>query len=800
MQTLWQDLRYGARMLIKNPGFTLIAVITLALGIGANTAIFSVVNGVLLRQLPYPDSGRLMVVRETKLPQLPEFSVAPGNFLDWQRQSTVFAHLVAYGGGTYYMIGHGEPERLRGGRVSAGFCATLGIRPEQGRDFLPEEDQPGRDQVALISNSLWQRRFGADPQVLGQTLTLSERSYTVIGVMPPHFQFPDQNTEFWTPLALTPRERQDHSKHGLAVTARLKPGVTVEQAQAEMTALAGRLAEQYPASNAGWNVKVVPMLEYAVGGVRRALLVLAVAVACVLLIACANVANLLLARAATREKEMAMRTALGASRWRLFRQLLTESVLLALLAGSASLLVAVWSLDLLLALAPLPRAQEVALDGRALGFTLMLTLLTGLFFGLAPGRQAAQLDLTAALKGSRRGSTGGVRRWRAGNFLITAEVALVLVLLLAAGLMTQTFWRLQRLDLGFDPQRLLNMSIVLPQSKYPAAQSRAAFFSHLIRQLSALPGVQSVGASQWSPFSGNYMLTFSVTGRAPQAPDKQPSMNYYAVSPDFFKTMDIHLLRGRAFTEHDGPGAPRVAIINETLAKRFFPDQDPIGQRIVISNAPDAAREIVGIVGDVRQVGREGKTQPQTYEPYLQQPFPSMNLVVRTTGDPSRLIPAVRREVFSLDPNQPIWGLGPVAEDVSNSVRGERFSMLLLGTFAVVALALAAAGIYGVTAYSVAQRTQEIGIRLALGALPRDVLRLVVRQGMTPALLGVALGLAAAFALTRLMAGLLYGVSATDPLTFVVIALLLALVALAACWIPARRAMKVDPMIALRCE
>src|SRR5262245_44883744 len=771
MNILLQDLRYGARMLFKNPGFTLIAVITLSLGIGANTAIFSVVNGVLLRPLPYPDSERLMVVRETKLPQFQEFSVAPGNFMAWQQQSTSFTNLTAYSGGTYYLIGRGEPERLHGTRVTAEFFATLGILPEQGRDFLPEEDQPGHDQVALISHGLWHRRFGTDPQVIGQTLTLSERSYTVIGVMPPHFQFPDQHTDFWVPRALTPHERQDHGRHGLAVVARLKPDVTVEQAREEMMALAGRLAEQYPASNAGWNVKIVPMLEYAVSGARRALFVLAGAVACVLLIACANVANLLLARAATREREIAVRAALGAGRGRLLRQLLTESMLLALLAGGASLLVAAWSLDLLLALSPLPRAEEVALDARALGFGLTLTLLTGLLFGLAPAWQSTQLNLTASLKAGRRSSTGGEKRRRAGNILITAEVALALILLLAAGLMTQSFWRLQQLDLGFNPQRLLNLSIVLPQTRYPAAQSRAALFNQLIRRLSALPGVQSVGASQWSPFSGNYSETFDIIGRAPQASGEQSSTNYYAVSPDFFGTMGISLLRGRLFTEQDVQGAPRVAVINETLARRFFPDQDPIGQRIIISNAPDAAREIVGIVGDVRQVGREGKVQPQTYEPYLQQPFPSMNLVVRTANDPNGLIPAVRREVFSLDPNQPILDLSPVAQEVYNSVGRERFAMLLLGTFAAVALILAAVGIYGVIGYSVAQRTHEIGVRLALGATPRDVLRLVVGQGMALVLLGVAIGLAATVALTRVMTSLLYGVSATDPVTFAVIAL-----------------------------
>jgi len=806
MTSFWQDLRYGLRMLAKNPGFTIVAVLALALGIGANSAIFSVVNTVLLRPLPYDDPDRLIVVRETKLPQFPEFSIAPGNFLDWQKQNTVFSQLEAYRGNTYNLTGTGEPERLRGTRVTTGLFPMLGVKPAQGRNFLAEEDKPGSGNVALISYGLWQRRFGGDANIIGQQLKLNDRSHTVIGIMPPGFQFPDRNVDLWAPMAFTDQERQVHGGHYISTLGRLKPGVNLEQALAEMKNIAQQLERQYPGSNAGWSVKLIPMLEFGVRDVKPALLVLLGAVACVLLIACANVANLLLARAATRQKEVAVRTALGAGRWRIVRQLLTESVLLALVGGVAGLLLGWGGMKLLLRLAPqgLPRIQDVTIDGRALGFTLLITLLTGVIFGLVPALQASRPDLNETLKDGGRGGTGGVHRQRIRNLLVIAEVALALVLLVGAGLMMKSFARLQQVDPGFDPKNALVAAIDLPGSKYPDNQQRLAFYNQLIQQLSALPGVQAVGATQSLPLGGDYVLGFVIQGRPPAAPGQDRSTNYYSVTTDYFKAAGMTLLRGRLFTERDTLGATNVAIINEAMAKRYFPNEDPIGQRIHVTQGPETFREIVGIVSDTKQYGLDQDTPVQTYTPYLQMPFSnSMVVVVRTAGDPLSLSAAVRSQVLSIDKQQPVASIRALEQILYNSLANQRFSMLLFGVFAAVAMVLAAVGIYGVMAYAVTQRTHEIGIRMALGASQSKVLKLVIKQGMLLVLIGVTLGLAAAFTLSILLTSfstLLYGIKPTDPTTYAGISLLLASVALAACYIPARRATKVDPMIALRYE
>ena len=804
MQTLMQDLRYGARMLLKMPGFTLIAVVTLALGIGANTAIFSVVNTVLLRPLPFKDPERLMMIRETKLPQFPEFSVAPGNFLEWQKQNTVFERMGAIRDITYNLIGSGNPEQLNAERVTDGFFAMFGVQPQLGRDFLPEENLPGGDNVVLLSHGLWQRRFGGNPDIINQTILLSGQRYTVVGIIPATYSFGRPDTELWTPMAFTPQQAQEYGGHYLAAVGRLKPGITVEQARTEMSVIANRLAKQYPADT-GWDVKLTPLLEFTVRSIKPALLVLLAAVAFVLLIACVNVANLLLARAAGRQKEIAIRTALGAGRWRIVRQLLTESVLLSLAGGALGLLLANWGLDLLLKLAPqdLPRISDVSLDGRVLAFSAVATLLTGVIFGLVPALQASKPNLNEVMKDAGRGSTEGGQRQLVRSTLVVLEVASALVLLVGAGLMIKSFWHLRQVDPGFNPNNALAVTVSLPQTKYPKDNQQSAFFQQLLEKVKTLPGVQAVGATNVVPLSGNdFVLAFEIDGRPPLPPGTGQSTNYYSASADYFKAMGIPLRRGRWFTERDTNDTPKVAVINETMAQKIFPNEDPIGKRLTFDDRQKTPAwfEIVGIVGDVKHYGLDQTTTLQTYEPSTQQTFAAMTLVVRTAGDPTSLSAAIRNAVLQLDKEQPVSNLKTLNQFVSTSIVQQQFAMLLLGVFAAVALLLAAVGIYGVLSYAVTQRTSEIGIRLALGAQAKDVLRLVLGQGMKLAGLGVALGLLAALALTSLMKTLLFGVSATDPLTFGLIALLLLSVAFVACWIPARRATKVDPMIALRCE
>jgi putative ABC transport system permease protein len=806
METLRKDVRYGVRMLIRNPGFTIVSVIALALGIGANAAIFSVVNGVLLRPLPFKEPDRLMMIRETKLPQFPEFSIAPGNFLEWKKQNTVFERLVAFRYSSLNLIGTGDPERLRALNVTEGFFAMLGSQPQQGRDFMSEEDQPGRNSVVILSHALWQRRFGGDPKILSQTITLNGKSYAVIGIMPEAFRFGggENEIELWTPMAFTAQEAQNHGGHYVSAIGQLKHGTTIDQARAEMSAIAARLATQYPV-NTGWDVKLVPMLEFAVRTIKPALIVLLVAVAFVLLIACANVANLLLARATGRQKEIATRTALGASRWRIVRQLLTESVILSLIGGVVGLLLAKWGMDLLLTLAPqdLPRMSNVSLDGRVLAFTAGITLLTGVIFGVVPALQASKPNLNETMKDAGRGSTEGGRKQLIRNSLVVLEVASALVLLVGAGLMIKSFWRLQQVDPGFNPNNTLTTSVQLPKLKYPEETQQVAFFQQLIQKAAALPGVQSVGASQVVPLTGNdYVLAFEIDGRAPLPPGASQSTNYYSVTADYFKAMGIPLQRGRVFTERDTKDSPRVAVINETMAKKMFSNEDPIGKRITFDDRDKNPEwfEIVGIVGDVKQYGLDQTTTMQTYEPFTQQTFNAMTLVVRTAGDPASLGAAIRSEVLSLDKEQPATNIKTLNQYLSTSLAQQRFSMVLLGVFAAVALVLAGVGIYGVLSYAVTQRTHEIGIRMALGAGRRDVLRLVVGHGMLLTVIGVVGGLLAAFGLTRLMASLLFGVTATDAMTFASVASVLLAVALLACYIPARRATKVDPLVALRYE
>jgi putative ABC transport system permease protein len=741
-----------------------------------------------------------MVLRETKLPQFPEFSISPGNFLDWQKQNTVFEKLAAIQNSAYNFTSDAtDPERLRGARVSAGLFEMLGATPALGRTFREDEDQPGQN-LAILSSALWKRRFGADPNIIGQAISLSATSYTVIGVMPPTFQFPDRDTELWTPVGFSAAQAQQLGSHYLSVIGRLNPGVTLAQAGTEMSAIAGRLAEQYSGTNAGWDVNIVPMQEYDVRDIKPALLILLGAVALVLLIACANVANLLLARGTARQKEIAIRTALGASRWRIARQLLTESVLLALAGGVVGLLLALWGTGLLLALAPedLPRVKDVALDGGVIAFTLSVTLLTGIIFGLAPAWQASRPNLNETLKEGGRGTTGGHHRVR-GSLVVT-EVALALVLLVGAGLLIRSFYRLRQVNPGFNTRNAMAVTVSLPGKKYAQPDQLAAFYTQLIEKVAGLPGVVATGASQTLPIQGDYLLGFNIQGRPPAGPGEDKSTNYYAVTPDYFKSMGIQLIRGRVFTDQDRKDSPRVAIINEEMAKRYFPDEDPIGKGINVTNGPETFREIVGIVGDVKQYGLAQATTLQTYEPFLQNPFSGMTLVVRSENNPAALTSAIRAQVLSIDKDQPIARTRALEQIVSDSVAKQRFAMLLLGTFGAVALVLAAVGLYGVMSYAVTQRTHELGIRMALGASTGNVLKLVIGQGMTLALVGVGIGVGGALALTRLMANLLFATGATDPVTFVGISVLLAGVALAACFVPARRATRVDPMVALRYE
>ncbi|HXG68904.1 MAG TPA: ABC transporter permease [Blastocatellia bacterium] len=804
METLAQDIRYGVRTLVKNPGFTIVAVIALALGIGANSAIFTVVNGVILRPLPYEDPEELVLVWETRPARnIMRGVFSPADFLDTRNQNQVFEDMAAFNGANITRTDGGEPERVRGNRVSHGFFSILGIQPALGRAFLPEDEKFGNHRVVILSHGYWQRRFAGDPDVIGKTLTLNSQPHTVIGILPAGFRFvwDSEEADMWLPLAFAEDKLARGSRY-LPVIARLKPGVSREQAQAEMDALAASLEQQYPDSNAGRGVFVASMHEEIVGDIRLALYVLLAAVAFVLLIACANVANLLLARAAGRQREVALRLALGASRFRLVRQFLTESVLLSMFSGALGLVLALWGLDFLKAVSPgdIPRLNEIGLDFRALGFTLGISLLTGLLFGIAPALQASNLDLNEALKEGGRSATVGFRRQRLRSLFVVAEVALALVLLIGAGLLIRSFLRLQEVKPGFDPNNVLTMAISLPEARYPKPEQQAAFFRQLLENLETLPGVETVGAVLPLPYShSNYSYTFDIEGRPSAAPGERTAASWRAVSPDYFRAMRIPLLKGRAFTEQDVRNAEKVIIINETMAQRYFPDEDPIGKRMTIGINNITAR-IVGIVGDVKFAGLDSELSPEMYTPYPQTTAGVMNIVMRTTGDPASVIAAARSQAQLLDRDLPVYDIKPMEERLSESVAQPRFNTLLLTIFAAVALALAVVGIYGVMSYSVTQRTHEIGIRMALGAGRGDVLRLVVGQGMALALVGVGVGLAGAYFLTRWLESLLFGVTATDPATFAAISLLLVAVALFASYIPARRATKVDPMVALRHE
>jgi len=811
MATLIQEVRYAGRTLMKNPGFTAVAVLALALGIGANSAIFTLINSVLLRPLPYPESDRLMVVmRRSRQGASPSVSIPKFDY--WKKNNRVFEKVTVndIAGAGYSLTGEGDPERVRGIRVSAEFFQVLGVSPAMGRGFLPEEDRPEGGRVVVISHGLWQRRFGGDRALIGKALTLGGESYTVVGVMPPRFQFPIES-DLWTPLR--PVVKSTDLANYLLCVARLKPGVRPEQAQSDMDRLALQLRQENPRLMFdGEGVRLTSFHEMLVGDVRPSLLVLLGAVGCVLLIACANVANLLLARAATRNKEIAIRMALGAGRARLLRQLLTESALLALAGGAVGVLLGFWGLKVLLALSParIPLV-EIGMDARALGFSLALSLLTGLMFGLVPALHASSPRLSETLKEGTTRATSGSRRTRLRSLLVVGEMALALVLVIGAALMIESFVRLRNVPPGFDPHNVLTMQMSLAGPRFAATSQVDSFMRQALQRIETLPGVVAAATVTNLPLEQGPDLPFDIEGR-PEA--EGGGAQWRAITPNYFRVMKIPLLRGRSFTEGEtGQSAP-VVIVNEAFAKRYFPKQDPIGERLTLGRIMgpefrDATRQIIGVVGDVKEVGLDRPTPPTMFFPCAQvvsavaaiinRLLPT-TWVVRTATEPLSMAPVVRREILAVDRQQPVANIRTMEQVFADSIARQNFNMLLLGVFAGLALLLAAVGIYGVMAYSVSQRTHEIGIRMALGAVRSQMARMVVGQGMVLALAGVLIGLAAAFGLTRLMASLLFGVRPANPVTFAGVSLLLTLVALVASYLPARRAMKVDPIVALRHE
>ena len=820
MQKIWQDLRYGARMLLKNPGITFVVILALALGIGANTAIFSVVDAVLLRPLPYDQSDRLVFLNETSK-AMDEISISYPNFTDWRNQNQVFEKIGVYNRSSYNLTGAGEAERIITGQVSADLFAALRVNAAMGRVFTNDEDKPGGSPVVVLSYGLWQRRFGGQTSIVNQPITLNGKSYLVVGVMSQGFQFPSR-VEMWVPVGQLSGEAswQQRGNHpGLYGVARLKPGVSFAQAKAEMDNIGANLEKQYQDSNAGNGVGVRPLLEVFVGDIRRALWFLFAVVASVLLIACANIANLLLARAQSRQKEMAIRAAMGAGRWRIARQLLTESVLLALVGGALGMLIAQWGIKLILYVSPdaIPRAREISLDWRVLGFTIGISFVTGILFGLVPALQAGVVDVHETLKETGRGTSG--RHWLRSS-LVVVEVATTLVLLICAGLMIRSFYRLQRVNPGFSYEHLTSFSVALPQRKYTSNEQREQFYNRLFENLRGLPGVEATAAASGLPLGNNgWQTSFVVEGKPLPPRDQTPLMEACLVTPDYFRAMSIPLKGGRYFDAHDDRSALagkdlsklnenereiaylNAIVIDEEFARRYWPGE-AVGRRIRLGTDDKApVLTVVGVVGRVKMEGLgQDSNRVQGYFPYAQIPGSGMTVILKASGDPNQLIAAVRQQVKAIDPDQPIYGIRTMDEIRAESVAPERLNLTLLSVFAGIALVLAIVGIYGVMSYSVTQRTHEIGIRMAIGAQPRDVFRMVIKQGMILALIGVALGLLGAFLFTRFMATMLFGVEPTDPATFIGIAVLLSGVALVACYIPGRRATKVDPVVSLRYE
>lgn len=812
MEIVWSNIRYSIRMLFKTRALTLTAIIAIALGIGANTTIFSVVNTVLLQPLPYDQPQELLTLSTDvrKQPKSGEGSFSIPDILDIQSRASTLKYVATYQRSGTVVTEGGDPERVMGVAVNADYFPTFNVKPILGRVFTRDEDKVGAAPVIVISKGLWERRFGADPSIIGREINMGGKT-TVIGVLPAGFEFPirQENQDYWEPLFgapfLTKADREGRGSRSLSVVARLREGATIAQANAELDNLSRQIEQQSPQSNTDIAFSALSMHEEITREYRPALLVMLAAVGLVLLIACANVANLLLTRASTRQKEIAIRTALGASRSRIISQLLTESVLLSLLGGCLGLLLAVWGMHLLVAYGPadVPRLQNVHLDRYVLAFTFGISALTGLLFGLVPALQVSRPDPGTSLKEGGRGSSEGGRS-RVRNALIVAEVALSLMLLIGAGLLIKSFVRLVATDAGFDPKGVLALDLPLSKAKYPKPEQQAAAFQQIIQIAKAIPGVRDASVVSNLPLSNNdFGLSFQVEGRPPARPGEDTSADYTTVGPEYFRTLNIGLLRGRTFTDQDTANTPHVMVVSEAFVQRFFPGEDPIGRRITVDSEDKSqpTREIVGVVRDVHRQGLDAEVQPEIYVSHLQSPQRRLNLVLRAdVVDPAQLAQAARAAVRSFDAKQLIWRTQTLDEMLGRSLAPRRFNMMLLGIFAGVALVLAAVGLYGVMSYSVTWRIQEIGIRMALGAQRRDVLALVLRQGMIMTSLGVGVGLIGAFALSRVLRTLLYGISATDPLTFIAVPIILSMVALVACLIPARRATRVDPIIALRAE
>jgi putative ABC transport system permease protein len=812
METLMKDLRYAGRMLVKGRMVTVIAILALTLGIGANTAIFSVINAVLIKPLPYAQPERLVRIYE-KSPQFERMSVSYPNFLDWQRESHTFERMAVFRHQQFNITGGAEPERITGRLISADFLSTLGVQPAMGRDLRAEDDRTGAGPVVLLSHGFWQRRFGGDPNILDKPLTINGKDYTIVGVLPANFKFYSP-VDLLVPIGvqdeLAFKVRDFHP--GLRVIARLRAGATLNEARDEMRSIAAALEQQYPASNTNQGVALNSMHDDLVQDIRPVLLLLLGAVALVLLIACANVANLLLARAAARQKEMAIRTALGASRWRIVRQLVTESTLLSLIGGGLGLLVAMWGTDALIAAIPdtIPRAEDIGLDARVMLFTFLISALTGGLFGLIPALQVSKPNLNETLK--EGGRTAATMRSGVRSALVIIEVAMALVLLVGAGLLIRSLLAVRNIAPGVNPQNAITMQIPLSSATYNEASKVRDFFDHMLERLRTTPGVEAAAITGDMPFVGDDSEAPFWVGNGPRpAPEAIQWALMNPVSAGYIKAMGVPLLRGRFITEQDTKNTPHIAVIDEYMARDLFSGQDPIGQRMTIpgnDKMPDIPFEIVGVVGHVKHFGLDAQKEVpfQFYMPFVQIPddfitgFQAVTLVSRTTGDPALMAAPIKEVIQQVDKDQPVTAVRTLEQVLADSLTQRRFTMLLLGLFAGVALVLASVGIYGVMSYTVAQRTHEIGVRMALGARRDDVLGMVVRQGMTLAGIGVGIGLLAAFAFTRLMSSFLFGVSATDPLTFALISLMLAGVALAACFVPARRATKVDPMVALRYE